>query len=472
MEEQMKKLKEENKRLKKELEKFKKYQEQIGNYVYIINETTYEKYDNLQKSINDDSSMNLDDIDLYVYFKKLIEKIDINNDIIEGNQNYKITEIINHKIDTKLEKSVFITAFSKAIDQNINKNWKKEDRINLKKLIDNLYTKEIKELFYDIVPEHIRQLRMDLILSFVLADGYNEKFKNNQILIQSENFSKNPLNKGIHFIDPEKNKKVLFDKKFIFKQIKNNVGILNGYYKTIQMFVGKKYTLNDLINKISYIVNNTNIYFIDSPKDILGMTICSGDIFINGKFMEEAIYETNDQLYNYVGIAKIYLTLLHEIAHKLQYIIRAESNSNNKEYCNFFVKTFRVKKDKNFGYITSIQKNVNENYDYKIENFKRLEMDEFNKIILFDNLHPSIEKIESGDFFDNEIYLGQTKNYVTKNICKFFLSHTCDKYEDFINIVSYLIKNMNKDEKTRNNTYRIFPEHKPVCLSSFLRNQL
>lgn len=250
----------------------------------------------------------------------------------------------------------------------------------------------------------------------------------------------------------------------------NNIGIINGYYKTIQKFVSEKYDYNKIINKLKDIVKNTNIYFCDMPKKFCGITICNGDIFINGKYMQESIHEIDDQFFNYVGISKIFLTLLHEYAHKLQYIIRAEVNEGNIDCCNFFVKSFIIKNNEHFNYLETISVSDKDKNEYEDNNIKILKEDQFQEKILYRNLHQEPIKTETGDFFDNELYLGQIKSEITKNLCRFFLSHTCDNYIKYVSIVDYLLTK-DVQRKSRNSSYRLFLDDKPECILSFIRKQ-
>ena len=448
----------------------------LNNFVYFIDKKVYEEYDKSQEETTLEKKMdveqdNKDAQKKYDEFKEIIDKIDINSKNKKCNNLSPVqrTNIINHKIDSQLEKDKFTKAFKDAIEQNINKNWNIDDRIKLRNLMDQLYEKEIKELFLDLVPQHIIQMRMDLLLDIVLSDEYDNEIELETFILKSNNYSNNPLNKGIKCYDPYTKKNIIFNKDYILNQILNNIGIINGYYKTIQKFVNDNYKPENLIDKLKDIVKNTNIYFCDMPKGICGITVCSGDIFINAKYMQESIHEINDQFYNYVGVSKIFLTLLHEYAHKLHYIIRAEENVNNKDYCNFFVKTFIKKTDKIFKYLDTI--NVKDKNDYIDTNLKKLEENEFEEKILYSNLHEEpIIKIESGNFFDKEIYLGQNRKDVTKNICRFFMSHTCDNYRDYVSIMHFLLF-VDKQEKSRNSTYRLFLEEGPECLFSFIRKE-
>ena len=114
--------------------------------------------------------------------------------------------------------------------------------------MEDVCDSEIKDIFYETIPKHIIQLRMDNLLSTVLNKDVkrNDKILDYLIIKSSVNYSLVPLNKGIEFINPENNNKLVFDKKYIIKQITNNVGIMNSYYKLIQKFVTNKFDKDQL----------------------------------------------------------------------------------------------------------------------------------------------------------------------------------------------------------------------------------
>ena len=95
---------------------------------------------------------------MFNQFKEYITKIDIKSHKIIKNPNNKIqnkflerteiNKIINHEFEKNLEMNEFLDAFVKAIENNINKNWKLKDRITFKNNLEKLCNNEIKKIFY------------------------------------------------------------------------------------------------------------------------------------------------------------------------------------------------------------------------------------------------------------------------------------------------------------------------------------
>ena len=102
--------------------------------------------------------------------------------------------------------------------------------------------------------------------------------------------------------------------------------------------------------------------------------------------MQESISETKDLFYKYVGVSKIFLTLLHEYCHILQYLLRAEYNAKDKDCCNYFVKSFISKRnDDDYSYYESIK--IKNKVNYPMEGITKLTKKQFEKKINYDNLH-------------------------------------------------------------------------------------
>ena len=452
---------------------------------YFIDENIYKKYDSEQQDTNDNIQMKIipDKIKCeneFNKFKNSVSSIDtkINNKVNKINNTSNISKfldkndlnnIINHKFGDNMTIDNFLKAFNNAIINNINKNWELQDRKTLKAEIEKMYN-EVKKIFYNEIPEHIKQLKLDMLLSSILSKEYIEKDINaNFVTINTQNYSTIPLGNGIKFLNPIDDKEYKFNKDYIIKKITNNVGIMNAYYKTIQKFITNKFDKSQLKKTIIQIVNNTNIYFCDLPKSYLGVTICNGDIFISGKYLQEALHKSDNKYYNFTAISKIYLTILHEIAHKLQYTLRKDYKSEDE--CNYFIKTFFFKTDTDraFDLLENIQIDQGQSYyQVKFNVFKKLNNDELDDAKLYEALHTIPTECESGDFFDNEIYLGKKQTYVTKKISEFFLLSSCERYNDYIEQMKNLFEGKNS-ERTTNANYKFIGEGETLCYHSYIR---
>ena len=182
------------------------------------------------------------------------------------------------------------------------------------------------------------------------------------------------------------------------------------------------------------------------PKSYLGVTICNGDIFISGKHLQESSHSSeNNRSHNFTATPKTFPTTLHETAHKTQHSTRTKHHDTSNS--NYFIKTFSLKDDNdpNPDSIEEIEIEDKEE-DYYTKNEKiigKLNDNEISRIIEYKNLHKVPTKLESGEFFDDEIYLGSKQLYVTKKICEFFLLSSCKNYKNFIIIMNYLFATKN-----------------------------
>lgn len=488
----LKSLVEQNKSLdKKGQEKDFEISQLMKEKFYVVKKEIYEKFDDEQNTTKDVSSKQTTDkahLDaMYEKFKEYINQINIgqgqtdmdvdSEDSDDGQtkkgiflQTKEIDEIIQHKFGSNLGINEFLDAFGKAIRNNINQNWTKDQRIAFKNNLEHMYDTEIKNIFYGELPEHIIQLKMDIILSNALTKVYNsdEKALDYLIIMKSQNYSLNPLGKGILFKNPNNNKDYLFDKTYIKKRIINNVGILNAYYKVVQKFVTDTITIDSLKRKIAEIIDKTNFYFCDLPKRVLGITICNGDIFITGKFLQESFHHSNKfKFYNFIGNSKIFLTILHEIAHKLQYTIRSEVNKND----NYFIKTFYFKKEGDYTFQIVENIKVDDREDFcDLKKVSEMDNKSLERIKSYENLHGIKTRCESGDFFDDEIYLGKQQKQVTISTGKFLLLSTCENYNNFIKIMNYILSNANDSrEREKNSSYKLVDDENVYCYHSYIR---
>ena len=257
-------------------------------------------------------------------FTKLLENLNVSKKIQKKSRKKHVNKIMSNEIGNNIDESKFYDGVKNSID-NINKTW---PHTEIKTLKDELQDIDYSKFNFD---EPLMNLKIDCILDLLLIDPKKYKRNSNDIKIQEiKNCTEVPLIEGIKFIDPIKNKEVIFNKKFIIKKITTNIGVLNAYYKMIQKFTDKKQMeLKELKKKISDMINNTRIYFTDLPNNTCGITISNGNIYISGVFLYESLGKTieyqslknkSDKIfYIYTAICKIYLTLIHEFANKLHY---------------------------------------------------------------------------------------------------------------------------------------------------------
>lgn len=136
--------------------KEKEYKSKMINKesVFYINKNIYKAYDSQQ---NEESDMEIEEpIDkeisekMFKQFKDYISKIDVTSDNNISNKNItsnisektkyllekqEINQIINHNFGDNLRMENFVDAFGKAIESNINKNWKKKTKIKIQNFI-------------------------------------------------------------------------------------------------------------------------------------------------------------------------------------------------------------------------------------------------------------------------------------------------------------------------------------------------
>ena len=95
----------------------------------------------------------------------------------------------------------------------------------------------------------------------------------------------------------------------------------------------------------------------------------------------------------------------------MQYVIRVEINKIT--YKNYFVKTFIVKEDTDLNFDNYYYIIVDFDEPFSEKTIKPLTDKDFKTRITYNNLHSKPTKSESGDFFDEEIYLGNVQNNVS-----------------------------------------------------------
>ena len=398
--------------------------------------------------------------------KALISNIQINNKRQKKNIKKKyshndIQSIINVKIGDKIKEDDFLDCVKKSIDK-INSIWPKNMIILIKNELDGV---NISKKDFDS-ESPLSNLKKDVLIDLLLNPNF--KINSNDIkILKVKNCCTKPLTNGIKFINPKDQREYIFDKKFIKHKILNNIGIINSFYKMLQKYTDTKFMkIDKLKKKIEKMIDNTNIYFSDLPTEICGVTISTGDIYISSDYLMEALGKTDEalsltkedkQYYILTAICKIYLTLLHEFAHKLHYIVRKDKVKLESENWkkNFFIRS-EESSINIFDYYSDIYGN-NNNINFINKN---------------SNIHKNSNN-ESGDFFDEELYDGEPFKEIIHNTINFFLFERCSYYEKYIkNINNLRLDTFNTRKKRDSNSKfkisgaNIFPK----CYFSAIRN--
>lgn len=442
-----------NKKMKQNIKAMSE-QEYKNNY-QLCPKDIYRKYD------NDQSNGQI------ANFSRRFDENKLKRELNNLNTNYRqksipdkhVNKIINNKIGNQISGGKFLKSVQNSVN-NINKTWPNH-QINLLKT-------ELNKIDYSNFnfDDPLSNLKMDSLLDLLITPSNNFKTPNSSIKILGiKNCTKTPLINQIKFIDPNSNTQFIFNKDFIKKKISKNIGIINAFYKMLQKFTDIGHLeLTELITKINDMIDTTNIYFCDMPINTCGMTISNGDIYISGDYLYEVLGETTEYknlkvrdkkiYYQFTAVCKIYLTLLHELAHKLHYLVRKKESKNDTWKDNFFDHSEEINLDDELEYFIDI----NGTKTYQTKKYYR-------------NIH--INKIldESGDFFDRELYLGTPITDVDNNTCDFFLSNRCSSYNSYINRFNNIRNGISNNSTTRasNSKFKIIG-NQSRCHFSILRH--
>ena len=131
------------------------------------------------------------------------------------------------------------------------------------------------------------------------------------------------------------------NKKELIETFSSCVYITN-YIKTLKKFISNfnltKTKLEEYIN--NYFINH-DIYFSDFPDRILALSIHTGNIYINAKYLKEYYTEKSEE--SQIIIRE---KLILNIAHELNHVLLRETDEKMKK--NFLIKSdFKNKKDSN-----------------------------------------------------------------------------------------------------------------------------
>lgn len=367
----------------------------------------------------------------------------INKALNEKTVGDGLLEILNNidkdkekSTDEKLKKEDFNFPFGDDID-----NLKMAEFLEkITEFINDNYEKCVKNALSDFFrnPKIVKNIRLitdddgiisilkkDMIISLLL-----EKNKNNLTSLCSpilcNKISHIPLNE---IIINEKNNKLIFNKEFLKKAIKTKI-TSNIYEKVCIEYISGFNKNNSYIKKIlCKHIDKMNIYFGELPEDVCGLTLYTGDVIINGKYLNLIYLENiNNDLCRRQAICSIFLTLLHELAHILVRLFK--SKLKNKSSKNQFIESEDI---------SPISEPSLELKNYKIQNLSNIFIWKKNKIAnqfnaLIDKYKKKLRKKnviinqkrkgmnEYGKFFDYNLFGIDSYFDLTEDESDFFLN--------------------------------------------------
>ena len=356
--------------------------------------------------------------------------------------NEIITEL--NKIDTlniNKQKSLYkdVKKIKFKFGAKINNNKLKKFIINAVKHV-NSYCKlnqkyAIKKFFCEMVKDNIiKNLSTEKIGNDVIKDLLLAYFKN-------KNFGKIEKIDSLFLFDKVSNIPLIeivvenyeLNKDFL-KNAMNKKIIINNYIKVCQLYVQNynknEYDEEELSKILSTHIDKMNIYFGELLSDICGISIHSGDIIINAKFLN-GIYSECSPI-NLQCLAAIFLTILHELAHILVRILNdlllnknysksvdLNTEKNNEENIIELQEPDKLYKSKDEEEKIRITiENIMEKLN---KNFKTTKTNKDNKENQFN---------ESRNFFDNNLFYNKNYNIITRSEAQFFLNlgnYDCDE---------------------------------------------
>ena len=356
--------------------------------------------------------------------------------------NEIITEL--NKIDTlniNKQKSLYkdVKKIKFKFGAKINNNKLKKFIINAVKHV-NSYCKlnqknVIKKFFCEMVKDNIiknlstEKIGNDVIKDLLLTYFNNKNFgKIEKIdsLFLFNKVSNIPLNEIVV-------ENYELNKDFLKNAVKKKI-IINNYIKVCQNYVQNynknKYGAGELSKILSDHIDKMNIYFGELLSDICGISIHSGDIIINAKYLN-GIYSECSPI-KLECLAAIFLTILHEFAYILVRILNdlllnknysksvdLNTEKNNEENIIELQEPDKLYKSKDEEEKIRITiENIMEKLN---KNFKTTKTNKDNKENQFN---------ESRNFFDNNLFYNKNYNIITHSEAKFFLdlgNYDCDE---------------------------------------------
>ena len=335
-----------------------------------------------------------------------------------------------------LNKKNFSFPFGADIDEKQLKEFLKK----IVAFINENYTRNVKHALKDYfksgkIEENIRMitgdkgivstLKKDMIISLLLEKNKNELTSLSSPIL-CKKISEIPLNE---IMIKENRDKIILNKDFLIKAVKTNI-IKEIYDKVCEKYVNNYRNYNiDIIQTLIDHINKMKICFGELPEDICGLTLYSGDVIINAKYLNW-IY-SNDKDINSrkkQALCSIYLTLLHEFCHILVRLVKSTINKKKAKINQFEenedqsiirapnsgMKNYKIKKIANI--FTGKKNKIIDEFDILINNYNK---------ITGKKTSPKNQKTginESGRFFDLYFYGIESYCDLTNEEADFFLN--------------------------------------------------
>ena len=259
------------------------------------------------------------------------------------------------------------------------------------KYIENLklrltyYKTQIKNLFNN--NKLIKDILENALITILTNEKENlEGLKNNFCLLSIQNISICPL---VNLPFKYNGIKIDLNKEDIIETATSYIPIL--FYKSTFRKFSNNFKVEKIKENIIEYINSHEFYFVDLDEDINGITIHTGDIFLNIKYLREYFEEINFKDDNNLIIKeKIMLVILYELNHGLLRIIDSTYFSNylinfkrTKFTCNKNIKYKGLKK----GEIYNLPiEEIGNNFEYLLYGGFYFEYLDINMAIFFQKL--------------------------------------------------------------------------------------
>ncbi len=333
----------------------------------------------------------------------------------------------------KFDQSLNDKEFMEIMQNSINYISGQMDNDYIKKIKAKLlnYENEIKNLFLN--NKLIKDILENALITILTSEGTDIKEQENNLsLLTVDNISTCPL-VNLPFTY---NNNADINKHSIKETALSYIPFLS-YKNALAKFTNKKITEESLNSNITNYINSHEFYFVNLKDDLNAITLHTGDVFINIKYLKEYFENINNNDNLLIIREKIMLVILHELNHGLLRII------DNEAYSNYLINSKRKTKKNN-----------------QIK-YKGLISGEYYKLPID----------ETGNNFDYLLYAGYYFEYLDITIAKFFSNIAKYKNKkEYINDLDKCIKNMSHNI-TKVNKFKInYKKPRSQCAFSLFRN--